>query len=173
MIKPFRGKSPKIDPTAFVAKGAVVIGDVELGPEASIWYGCVVRGDINRIRIGRRSNIQDLSAIHVRYHTNGVEIGEDVTVGHNVVLHDCTIEDRVVIGMGAVVLDGAVVGEGAMVGAGAVVSPGTVVPPRSLVLGVPAKVVRPVREKEMEFQAGAAQRYAAILDEHRALGYEE
>ena len=170
MIKAFRNKTPRMDPSAFVARGAVVIGDVELGAQASIWYGCVIRGDINSIRIGARSNIQDLSVIHVNRDGNGVTVGQGVTVGHRVILHDCTVGDQVVVGMGAVVLDGARIGDGAFVGAGAVVSPGSVVPPGSLALGVPAKVVRPVNEKEVQFQLGAAQRYVDILDEHRALG---
>jgi carbonic anhydrase/acetyltransferase-like protein (isoleucine patch superfamily) len=173
LIKSFRGKHPKIAASAFVAPGVVVIGDVELGEESSIWYGCVLRGDINRIRIGDRTSIQDLSMIHVHRDGPGVWIGDGVTVGHRVMLHSCHIEDQTVIGMGSVVLDHAVIGKGAYVAAGAVVAPRTQVPPGAMVMGVPAKVIRQVNEKEKEYQLGAAQRYTLVQAEHKKLFEDE
>lgn len=134
-----------IDPTAFIAPGAIVLGDVHLGAESSVWYNAVLRGDVERITIGAQTNIQDLTMIHA---DPGVPctVGERVTVGHRVILHGCTIEDDCLIGMGAIVLNGARVGRGSIVGAGAVLLEGTEIPPDSLVVGVPAKVVRPVDE---------------------------
>ncbi len=135
-----------IDPTAYIAPGAVVLGDVDLGAEASIWYNCVVRGDMAPIRIGAQTNIQDLTMIHV---DEGIPctIGRRVTVGHRVILHGCTLEDECLIGMGAVVLNQVHLGSGSVVGAGAVLTEGLQVPPDSLVLGVPARVVRPVNAR--------------------------
>ena len=137
------GSRPTIDPTAWVAPNATLLGDVTLGARASIWYGCVVRGDTDRITIGAETNIQDLTMVHV---DEGVPciVGNDVTVGHRAILHGCIIEDECLIGMGAVLLNRAVIGTGSVVAAGAVVPEGMVVPPGSLVMGVPGKVVRPV-----------------------------
>jgi carbonic anhydrase/acetyltransferase-like protein (isoleucine patch superfamily) len=134
-----------IDPTAFIAPGAIVLGDVHLGPESSVWYNAVLRGDTDRITIGDQTNIQDLTTIHA---DPGIPctVGKRVTVGHRVILHGCTIEDDCLIGMGAVILNGARVGPGSIVGAGAVVLEGMEIPPGSMVLGLPAKVVRPVDE---------------------------
>jgi carbonic anhydrase/acetyltransferase-like protein (isoleucine patch superfamily) len=132
-----------IHPTAYIAPGAVVLGDVTLGRDASIWYNCVVRGDMAPIAIGESTNIQDLSMVHV---DEGVPctVGARVGVGHRVILHGCTVEDDSLIGMGAVLLNGVVVGRGSVIGAGAVLPEGLVVPPESVVLGMPARVVRPV-----------------------------
>jgi carbonic anhydrase/acetyltransferase-like protein (isoleucine patch superfamily) len=134
-----------IDPTAFIALGAIVLGDVHLGAESSVWYNAVLRGDTDRITIGDQTNIQDLTMIHA---DPGVPctVGRRVTVGHRVILHGCTIEDDCLIGMGAIVLNGARVGRGSIIGAGAVLLEGMDVPPGSLVLGLPARVVRPVDE---------------------------
>jgi len=138
------GLTPQVDPSAFVAAGAVVAGDVHIGARASIWFHCVVRSEVDRVTIGAESNIQDLSVIHTDP-GSPVVIGERVTVGHRVVLHGCTVEDDALIGMGAVVLNGAVIGRGAVVAAGAVVTQGMQVPAMALVAGVPAKVLdRPV-----------------------------
>ena len=138
------GLTPAIDETAFVADNAVVAGDVRLGPRASVWFGSVLRSEVESITIGADSNVQDLSVIHTDP-ASPVVLGERVTVGHHVVLHGCTIEDDALIGMGAVVLNGAVIGRGAVVAAGAVVTAGTQVPEMALVAGVPAKVLdRPV-----------------------------
>ena len=134
-----------IDPSAFIAPGAIVLGDVHLGAESSVWYNAVLRGDTDRITIGDRTNIQDLTMIHA---DPGVPctVGDRVTVGHRVILHGCTIEDECLIGMGAIILNGARVGRGSIVGAGAVILEGMEIPPRSLVIGLPAKVMRPVDE---------------------------
>ena len=130
-IVTFEGMSPRLAPSAWVAPGAVVIGDVELGEDVSVWYASVVRGDVFRIRIGRGTNVQDHTVIHVTTGTHATTIGEDVTIGHRATLHGCTVGDRALIGIGAIVLDAAVVGEEALVGAGALVTPGTLIPPRT------------------------------------------
>lgn len=135
-----------IDPTSYIAPGAVVLGDVHLGPDASIWYNCVVRGDMASIRIGAQTNIQDLTMIHVDEDVP-CTIGERVTAGHRVILHGCTIEDECLIGMGAIVLNYARIGAGSVVGAGALITEGQIIPPRSLVLGAPAKVIRTVDDR--------------------------
>ncbi len=132
-----------IDPSAYIAQGSIVIGDVSIGKESSIWYNCVIRGDIAPIRIGDQTNIQDISVVHVDENMPCI-IGSRVSVGHRAILHACTVEDECLIGMGAVLLSGVHVGTGSVVGAGAVLTPNTIVPAGSLVLGFPAKVIRPV-----------------------------
>lgn len=139
---------PRIHPTAFVAPGAVVVGDVTVEEEASIWFGCVLRAEEAPIHIGPRSNIQDLTVIHTDV-GRPCRIGAEVTVGHRAVLHGAIVEDGSLIGIGAVLLNGAVVGAEAIVGAGAVVTEGTIIPPRTLALGIPARVVRELREDEI------------------------
>lgn len=158
------GYTPEIDPTAFIAPGASLIGQVEIGPKASIWFGCVLRGDINYIKIGAQTNLQDLCTVHVGHNDQGSEIGERVSVGHRVVLHSCTIEDEALIGMGSVVMDRARVGRGAMVGAGAVVPPGMEIPARHLALGTPAKVVRELSEEDLKRNRGVLNRYLRVVD---------
>lgn len=170
LIRPYAGKAPRIDASAFVAPGCTVVGDVELGPGASLWFGVVVRGDVNAIRIGARSNVQDLSVVHVTGGTHPTTIGEDVTVGHRVVLHGCTVHDRCLIGIGAVVLDGAEIGPDAMVGAGALVPPGMVVPPRSLVMGTPARVKRPLTDAEVAHLRESASHYVDYAARYRDEG---
>lgn len=149
IVLSFQGKEPKVGTGAYVAPNATLIGDVELGDDASIWFGTVVRGDIHWIRIGARTNIQDNCVLHVTGGTAPVNIAEEVTIGHGVIAHGCTIERRALIGMGSRVLDGAVVGEEAVVGAGALVPEGMHVPPRTLVVGVPARVKRPLTPDEI------------------------
>lgn len=133
---------PVVDPTAYVDGSAQVIGDVVIGAESSVWMNAVVRGDVNYIRIGARSNVQDGTIIHVMHDTHPTIIGDDVTLGHGVIAHGCTIQNRVLIGMGAVLLNGAEIGEDSIVAAGSLVTEGARVPPRSLVMGSPAKVKR-------------------------------
>jgi carbonic anhydrase/acetyltransferase-like protein (isoleucine patch superfamily) len=169
-VRAYGGKTPRVDESAFVADGATIVGDVELGPGASVWYGCVVRGDVHSIRIGARSNIQDLTVIHVTGGTHPTVIGEDVTVGHRVVLHGCTVHDRSLVGIGSIVLDGAEIGPEAMVGAGAVVPPGMRVPPRTLVLGTPARVARPLRDDEVAHLRESASHYVEYAGRHRRGG---
>ncbi len=158
-VFPYKDKFPEIDSSVFVASGAKIIGEVSIGADASIWYNTVVRGDVNYIKIGDQSNIQDNSMLHV---TNGkypLNIGKGVTVGHNVTLHGCTLNDYCFIGMGAVVLDGAVLESYSMVAAGAVVRQNFVVPSGKLVAGVPAKIIRDLTEDEMADFPKSAERY--------------
>jgi carbonic anhydrase/acetyltransferase-like protein (isoleucine patch superfamily) len=148
MLRPFKGVVPRIDASAYVDASAQVIGDVEVGPESSIWMNVVVRGDVNRIRIGARTNIQDLTLVHVMRETHPTTIGDAVTVGHSAVVHGCTIEDRCLIGMGAILLNGCRVGTGSIIAAGALVPEGMAVPPGSMVMGVPAQVRRTLTSAE-------------------------
>jgi carbonic anhydrase/acetyltransferase-like protein (isoleucine patch superfamily) len=150
MIKSFQNTKPKIHETAFIAEDAVVIGDVEIGEESSVWYGSVVRGDVNYIRIGARTNIQDASVIHVSGGTHPTVLEDEITVGHRVVLHGCYVENRCLIGIGALLLDGARIGHDSLVAAGSLVTPGTHIPPRSLVMGSPARVKRELTQDEIE-----------------------
>jgi len=148
VIRPFRSVLPTIDPTAFVDVSAQVIGDVHVGAESGIWMNVVLRGDINSVRIGERTNVQDLTLVHVARGTHSTVIGSDVTIGHSAVIHGCTIEDRCLIGMGAILLNGSRVGTGSIVAAGALVPEGMIIPPGSMVMGVPAKVRRPLTPDE-------------------------
>jgi len=149
MIIPHHGAWPKFHETAFIAPTADLIGDVEIGEESSVWFHVVIRGDVHWIKIGKRTNIQDQSLLHVSRRKSPLKIGDDVTVGHRVVLHGCTIGNRVLIGMGAIVMDDAVIGDDCIVGAGALVTKETKVMPGHLVMGVPAKVVRALTALEM------------------------
>lgn len=151
MIRALAGRVPVIAGDAFVADGAFILGDVTVGPRSSVWYGCVLRGDEEPIRIGEGTNIQDGVVIHSTNGEGAVTIGADVTVGHRAVLHGCTVHDRALVGIGAVVLDGAVIEEGALVAAGAVVAPRTVVAAGTLWAGCPARMVRPVKPAERAF----------------------
>ncbi len=159
-----------IDPTAYIAQGAIVLGDVQIGRESSVWYNSVVRGDTDRITIGEATNIQDLSMIHA---DPGIpcSVGNRVTVGHRVILHGCTVDDDCLIGMGAVLLNGVRIGRGSVVGAAALVLEGTDVPPGSLVLGVPAKVVRQVDDATRERIEHAWRHYFEKAQRHRGGDY--
>ena len=148
MVRPFRAVHPSIHPSAYVDASAQVIGDVHVGAESSVWMNAVVRGDVNHIRIGARSNIQDLTMVHVMRETNPTIIGSEVTIGHSAVVHGCTIEDRCVIGMGAILLNGCRIGTGSIVAAGALVPEGMVVPAGSMVMGMPAAVRRALTAQE-------------------------
>ncbi len=159
MILPFRNKTPVIPDSCYVSDSVDIIGDVILGEETNVWFGAVIRGDMNYIRIGNRTNIQDNCTIHVTTDVSPTIIGDEVTVGHNAMIHGCTIEDRCLIGMGAILLDDSVVGEGSIVGAGALVPPKMIIPPRSLCLGIPARIVRNVTDKEFQENIESAQHY--------------
>lgn len=159
MIRTFQGIGPKIPPSCFIEETGVVIGDVQMGEHCSVWFHAVVRGDVHYIRIGNRTNVQDLCMLHVTHDTHPLLIGSDVTIGHHVVLHGCTVHDRVLVGMGAIIMDRAVIGEDSVIGAGALVTEGTIVPPKSLVLGSPARVKRPVSEKEVAWIKESADNY--------------
>jgi len=163
MILSHKGRLPLVDPSAFVEQTAAVIGDVTIGAESSIWFNVVIRGDVNSISIGRRTNIQDGSVVHVTRGTHPTSIGDEVTVGHNVTLHGCTIGDRCLIGIGATVLDGAQVGPEAMIGAGSVVSPGTVIPSRTLALGIPARPKRELTPDEIAHLSVSAANYCEYM----------
>lgn len=170
MLHPFGGKSPRIAPGVFIADGAQVIGDVEIGAGSSIWFNTVVRGDVEKIRIGARTNVQDLSCIHVASSGWGTTVGDETTIGHRVVLHGCKVGDHCLIGIGAVVLDGAEIGDEAMVGANALVTSGTRIPPRMLVLGTPARVVRPLTDAELAFLRDNAANYVGYANLYGAKG---
>ncbi len=152
---------PRIHPTAYIDDSAQVIGDVEVGEQSSIWMTVVIRGDVHSIRIGRRSNVQDGTIVHVMKDTHATTIGDDVTVGHAAVIHGCTIEDRCLIGMRAIILNGARIGTESIVAAGALVTEGMQVPPRSLVMGSPAKVKRALTDAEVDEIQMYADRYVA------------
>lgn len=148
-IRPYRGRHPVIDPSAFVDESAQVIGDVVIGAESSVWMQTVIRGDVNYIRIGARSNVQDGTIVHVQHDTHPTVIGHDVTIGHGAVVHGCTISDRVLVGMGAIILNGARIGEDCIIAAGTLVTEGTIIPPRSMVMGSPGKVRRPLTDGDL------------------------
>ena len=149
MIRPYKGIEPKIAATAFIESSAQIIGDVHVGEHSSIWFNCVLRGDVYHIRIGHNTNVQDGTVIHVTSGLYPTIIGSFVTIGHGVMLHGCTIKDRSLIGIGAIVLDDATIGEESFIAAGSLVTPGTVIPPRSMVMGSPARVRREVTEEEI------------------------
>ena len=161
MLRRYKGTAPTVDATAFVDESAQVIGDVHIGAESSVWMNVVIRGDVHRIRIGRRSNIQDLTMVHVMRDTHPTTIGDEVTVGHSAVLHGCTIEDRVLIGMGAMLLNGAHVGADTIVAAGSLVTEGSRIPSRSMVMGRPAKVTRALTDDEVAGIRWYADNYVA------------
>lgn len=159
IIKPYKGKYPKIHPSAFIAENAVIIGDVEIGRDCSVWYNVVIRGDVNFIRIGDRTNIQDGTIIHVDHKRYPTIIGSNVTIGHNVMIHACTIEDYCLIGMSSTIMDGVVVGRQSIVGAGALITPNKTVEPQSLWAGVPAKFVRKLTDEELIWIEKSAENY--------------
>jgi gamma-carbonic anhydrase len=167
-VIPYRGISPKLAEGVYIAPGAWVIGDVEIGARSSIWFNTVVRGDMHYIRIGSETNVQDNSTLHVTAEQFPLVIGNRVTVGHRAIVHGCTIEDDCLIGMGAVIMDGARIGKGSLVAAGALVPPGNVVPPNSLVIGSPAKTHKPLGIAESELIRQAALHYQDLAAEYLA-----
>ena len=168
MLRPFRSVSPSVHRSAYVDVSAQVIGDVHIGPESSVWMNVVVRGDVHFVRIGARTNIQDLALVHVMRDTHPTVIGDDVTIGHGAVVHGCTIEDLCLIGMGARILDGATVKKYGFVGAGAVVGPGKVVGEAELWLGNPARLVRRLSDREIESLHYSAAHYVRLKDRYLA-----
>lgn len=168
ILRPYGGKTPLIGSRVFVAENAAVIGDVTIGDDSSIWYSTTIRGDVDRIRIGARTNVQDNCAIHVTGGAFTTTIGDEVTIGHGAIVHGCTIHRGALIGMGARVLDGAVIGESALVGAGALVPEGMKVPPRVLVVGVPARVRRPLTEEEVARLEESWRHYVEYKDRYLA-----
>ena len=149
MLRPYKDRLPEVHPTAYIDQSAQVIGDVTIGEQSSVWMTVVIRGDVNYIRIGDRTNIQDGTVVHVMHDTCPTVIGNDVTIGHGAIVHGCTIADRVLVGMGAIVLNGASIGADTIVAAGSLVTERMVIPARSLVMGSPAKVKRPLNDAEV------------------------
>ena len=170
MIASFRNVHPVIDASALVVASAVVIGDVTVGAESSLWFHAVVRGDVGAIRIGARSNLQDNVTLHVVGGRFGTTLGDDVTVGHGAILHGCAIGNRVLVGMGAIVLDGAEIADDCLIGAGALVTPGMRVPAGRLILGNPARVVRALTDEERATVLRSAAGYVGYAAEYRAAG---
>jgi carbonic anhydrase/acetyltransferase-like protein (isoleucine patch superfamily) len=159
MIRSYRGGMPVVHPSAFVDESAQVIGDVEIGAESSVWMNAVIRGDVNTIRIGQRTNVQDGTVIHDMHRTHPTSVGDDVTIGHGAIVHGCTVRNRVLVGMGAILLNGSTVGEDTIVAAGSLVTEDMDVPARSLVMGSPARVRRPLTEEEVRFVLESAGNY--------------
>ena len=167
-VIPFEDKQPVIHPTAWVAPTAIVIGDVEIGEESSVWYHCVLRGDTNIMRVGKRSNIQDGTIVHLNAGAEPTLIGDDVTIGHACIIHACILKDRAFVGMGATVLDRAVIEEGGVLGAGSLLTPGKVVGPNELWTGAPARLVRVLTPEERARFDRTAPNYVALAKRHRA-----
>ncbi len=167
LILPYKGISPTIDASVYIAPTATVIGDVVIGPDTSIWFGCTVRGDVNEIRIGARTNIQDGTVIHVAAAGQGTYIGDDISVGHMALLHACTIDSGSFIGMKACIMDGAHVESGAMVAAGALVTPGKRVRTGELWAGSPARPIRNLTEKDLDFFPLNVRNYVALAGAYR------
>ncbi|RZV17143.1 gamma carbonic anhydrase family protein [Aliarcobacter butzleri] len=166
MILKFKEFYPKIDPSAWIAPSADLIGNIEIGEDSSVWFGCVIRSDINEVKIGKNTNIQDLSCIHTDTNSKTI-IGNNVTVGHKVMLHGCIIEDNCLIGMSATILDNAVIGEGSIVGANSLVTAGKIFPPRSMIMGSPAKVVKQLSQEDVDKLIAHAGRYVEYKNEYR------
>ena len=167
MLRDFRDTTPRIAETAFVAEDALVIGDVEIGKDSSVWFGSIVRGDVNYIRIGARTNIQDMTMIHVSSKTHPTLLEDEITVGHRVTLHGCHVETRCLIGIGAILLDGVRVGNNSLVGAGSLLTPGTIIPPRSLVVGSPARVKRELTDDELTYLDRSWRNYVELKEHYR------
>ena len=172
MLRPFRSISPRVHCSAYIDQSAQVIGDVEIGEESSVWMNVVIRGDVNRIRIGDRTNIQDGTIVHVMRDTHATRIGSDVTVGHAAVLHGCTIHDRVLIGMGAILLNGSEIGEDSIVAAGALVPEGKMFPPRSLLIGRPAVLKRELSDADVASIRDYAARYVDYRNDYMPQGHD-
>ncbi len=166
-IHPFRGKHPRIHPTVFLADGVQVIGDVEIGEDSSVWFNSVIRGDVYHIRIGKRTNVQDGSVIHVTRDRFASTIGDDVTLGHGSRVHGATIHDRCLIGIGSILLDRSVIGHDCIVAAGSLVTEGFEAPPRSLIMGLPAQVNRPLTDQEVARIAHTAKNYVSYVAQYR------
>jgi len=162
MIRSFNDKRPGIHQSAFVSDDAIVIGDVEIGEESSVWFGSIIRGDVNYVRIGDRTNVQDACVIHVSSKDHPTVLEHEITVGHRVTLHGCHIETGCLIGIGSIVLDGARIGRNSLVGAGSLITPGTIIPPESLVMGAPARVKRQLTSDELENLRRSWQNYVEL-----------
>jgi gamma-carbonic anhydrase len=171
MIRRFQGRVPQIAPSVYVDPQAVVIGDVTIGEDSSVWPCAVVRGDYHSIRIGARTSIQDGSVLHVQGDEHALSVGDGVTVGHGVILHGCTVESNCLIGMGAIVLNGSRIGSGSIVAAGTLIPEGMDVPPESLIMGVPGRVRRTVTQVERARIARSAEHYVGFKNDFRSENY--
>lgn len=167
LVLPLGDNAPSLPDSTFVAPGAIIAGDVEVGEDCSFWYHAVARGDVGKIRLGDRVNVQDHSMIHMSDGKSNAQIGDDVTIGHRAIVHGATIKDRVLIGMGAIILDNAVIGEDSVVGAGALVTGGKEFPPRSLIIGSPARAVKTLSDEEIGMLPAGAAHYVKIAQKHR------
>lgn len=163
----FKGVVPNIHPTAFLAPNAWIIGDVHIGPDSSCFFGAVIRGDIQEIRIGKRTNVQEHALLHTSHGMNPLEIGDNVTIGHRSILHGCRVESNTLVGMGATILDNAIIGEQCIIGAHSLVTKGTVIAPRTLVMGTPAKAIRTLTPAEISSLGASADNYAELSREYR------
>lgn len=168
MIRPFKNIDPTVHETAFIADDAIIIGDVEIGEDASVWFGSIVRGDVNFIRIGARTNIQDMTVIHVSSKTHSTVLEDEITVGHNVTLHGCYIERGCLIGIGAILLDGVRVGANSLVAAGSLLTPATQIPPNSMVMGSPAKVKRQLTSDELAYLDRSWRNYVELKKHYQS-----
>jgi carbonic anhydrase/acetyltransferase-like protein (isoleucine patch superfamily) len=167
-IRPYRGKWPQVASSAYLDRASVIIGDVTIGEDSSVWPGCVLRGDVHFIRIGNRTNIQDGGVLHVMKDQYPLLLGDEVTVGHSVTLHGCTIQSQVLIGMSCTILNGAVIGSNSIIAAGTLITERTVIPPGSLVMGSPGKVKRELAQADIESISMYAERYAGYKEIYRA-----
>jgi len=170
MLFSYQGREPTVDPTAYIQSTARVVGDVVIGAQSSLWFQVVVRGDVNSVRIGARSNVQDLTVIHVTRDRYPTQIGDDVTIGHRAVVHGCTVGNRSLIGIGAIVMDGVVIEDDCLIGAGSLVTPRTHIPSSHLAMGQPAKPVRELRPDELEYLKRSAANYVEYAVRYRADG---
>ena len=167
MIRSFGDKKPRLANGVFVAETAMVLGDVTVGRDSSIWYGTVVRGDVHHIRIGDETNIQDRCVVHVTSHTHSTVVGDRVTVGHGAIIHGCSVGSCCMIGMGAIILDGVELGDECLVAAGALLPPGKKYPPRSMILGSPARIKGQVSEEDVQWILRSAENYKELAEKHR------
>lgn len=167
MLIKYKDTYPKLGNNCFIAEGAKIIGDVVCGDDCSFWFNSVTRGDVHYIKIGSKTNVQDNSVLHVTHDTHPLIIGKEVTIGHSVTLHGCTVEDRCLIGMGSIILDGAVIGEGSIIGAGTLIKEGQIIPPRSLVVGLPGRVVKQITDEQYERLIESADNYIKYSDNYR------
>lgn len=170
VVKPYKGVFPKVHPSVYLSDNVYVIGDVEIGEDSSVWFGSVIRGDVNYIRIGKRTNIQDNSVVHVTHDTHPTIVGDNVTVGHRVILHGCLLGNNILVGMGAVIMDGVEIEDYVLVGAGALITPNKKIPSGVLVAGVPAKIVRDLREEEIKLIEESAENYVRYKNEYLNTG---
>ena len=173
MISSFNSIRPNIHSTAFIAEDAIVIGDVEIAEDASVWFGSIIRGDVNSIRIGARTNIQDGTIIHVSSKTHSTTLEDEITVGHRVTLHGCHVESGCLIGIGSILLDGVRIGHNSLIAAGSLLTPGTIIPPNSLVMGSPAKVKRALTDEELAYLDKSWRNYTELKKRYEELAADE